>query len=1360
MAAPATASATTLAGTPAAVGATPEARTPVANPPMMLVLHNSFVSAEKFGLLQQFAVQHDVRLYDLNIEKVEPEVLRQALANTDLVLLDAPRPNDRAMLMQRLEQVERHEEASQLVVGGGAPSWKGLAPHYASALAALYAAGGEHNFQRFFQLFHAMQRGGAPQPHLMAPPRLLPATGFYHPKADQVFDSISAYLGWYAQHGSPQVLGQAVSTDRNTGIGGRGSANDLPASARRGRVAFLIHQGVITDMLTREVDQLVARSEAAGLLPIVFWQDASDPAGVAGALAKAGVDVLVNLTHMRNGSARTKDFLALDIPVIQTLRFGEGEAADWPTAVSGVPARTAAVFLAAPEGWGMSDPVVLSARTKGVEDLLPEQADMLIAKLKSLVALRHTPPARKKLALMFWNYPAGEKNMAASNLNVPRSIVSIQAALKHDGYHVGDALTEQQIIAAGQRMLGALHGSVSLDELETEGLAARYPLADYKRWLASLPSQRRAELQHGGDPARHWAVRERNGEQYFIIPRWQSGNLLIMPQMPRGPNPQAHYHDTAAAPDHLYMAAYLYLQNNYGSHALIHLGSHGTQEWLPGKDRGLAAIDYPFLAAGNIPVFYPYIQDNVGEAIQAKRRGRAVTVSHQTPPFAPAGLYDQLRDLHHLIHEYQQVDEGMVRERVRQQITHAAIQAHLHDDLGWTAQHIQQDFDGFLQQLHDHLHELARVATPLGLHTFGVPASLEHRVSTIMQQLGQPFYDALGTNSAELFADDYSELQRTPAYQAVQTMLATKAAVHLRPIGTPSDQSALKPFVERAKRLDHNLRNTQENDTLLAALAGRFVPPGAGGDPIRNPDIQSGRNLYAFEADKIPARAAYESGAKAYEQLLQAFRSEHHGAFPKKLAFSLWSSEAIRHLGVTEAQILHALGLRPVWDAGGRVTALDIIPATELGRPRVDVVVQVTGVYRDQFDSFMRLLADALDRLFRLNEPNNPIADHNRRIAATLQGSGLSHETAQAAASYRIFSNAPGAYGTGVPGLALQSTSWDDNAALARQFLSSSRYAYGSKGWGETLVQANLLAEQLRGAQAVIMSRSSSLHGVLSTDHSFEFMGGLSTAIRHLDGTAPQLLISDLRSNTIKTTGLARFLADELRARYLNPHWIAAMQQEGYAGTLQVLNVANNLFGWQVADPNTVRDDQWQALFDTYVMDTRQLGVREWFERHNPTAQAQVLERMAETIRKGYWNASNETRRALAERWLALENQFGVNTGAATTRQYIVDLAQGFGLSAAPAPAAEVVPHVIAEPQTPPKQGSRSQQERPAPRGAVKPDEPTEHVQGQVLEPVAAQQMQDYIPRYVLLVLMLLLCASGGAWQVWHNRHTGLNDAR
>jgi cobaltochelatase CobN len=267
-----------------------------------------------------------------------------------------------------------------------------------------------------------------------------------------------------------------------------------------------------------------------------------------------------------------------------------------------------------------------------------------------------------------------------------------------------------------------------------------------------------------------------------------------------------------------------------------------------------------------------------------------------------------------------------------------------------------------------------------------------------------------------------------------------------------------------------------------------------------------------------------------------------------------------------------------------------------------------------------------------------------------------------------------------------------------------------------------------------IMSRSSNLHGVLSTDHPFEFLGGLSAAIRHLDGKAPQLLISDLRSREVKTTGLARFLSDELRARYLNPQWIGAMQQEGYAGTLEVLKVTNNLFGWQAVDPSTVRDDQWQALFDTYINDTRELGTNEWFEQHNPTAQAQMLERMAEAIRKDYWDASEETRRALVQRWQELEQQFNVDTGAALTRRFIADMAQGFGLSAAPAPEAEAA---AANPQ--------------APDASANPSSPLESVQGQVLEAVQAPAHDDSRQRWAL-ALMLLLILTGALWQAVGHR--------
>ncbi len=1274
--------------------------------PVVQVLHNNFVSAEKFRHMQTIAERQGVDLRHLNVETTSSQALSAAVAGAALTVLDVPRPGDRSMVQQRLEQALQQQKslsARRLSVGGGRPVWHGLEESVGSTLAELYAAGGEANYGRFFALVSTIDEGLVPSPDLLAPPEKLPATGFYHSQAARVFDNVQSYLNWYASAASPA----------------------RPDSI--GRVAFLISRQTVTDFVTREVDELIRRSEAAGLLPIVFWADADDPQGLQGALHNATADVLVNLTHMRGGAQRTRDFKALNVPVIQTLRFREGQARDWPAAPSGVNARTAAVFLAGPEGWGVSDPLVLSAATEGIDELLPQQAQALIDKLQSLVALRHTRAADKRLALMFWNYPAGEKNLGASNLNLPRSIVSIQAALAGQGYDVGEPVSEKEVIEKGQRMLGALYGSVSLDELLAEDLAALYPLSAYESWLAGLPDEQQKQLRHHGSPDEHRAIREINGQRYFVIPRWQIGHLLVMPQMPRHADAAKHYHDTASVPDHLYMAAYLYLQQQYAAHALIHLGTHGSQEWLPGKDRGLAASDYPWLAVGSMPVFYPYIQDNVGEAIQAKRRGRAVIISHQTPPFAPAGLYDQLRDLHHLIHEYQQLDEGIVRKQVALRIRETAFAANLHRDLGWGDQQAEDDFPGFLQAVHNQLHELARTATPLGLHTFGQPASDEHRASTIVQQLGEPFYAALGLDREELFVEDHKQLKDNPAYLALHQLLK------------PSSKSALPDrvagFADRARANDLRLRDTQENEALLAGLAGGFIAPGAGGDPIRNPDVMSGRNLYAFEADKIPTRAAYDSAAMAYEQLVQAFRSEHDGQWPRKLAFSLWSSEAIRHLGITEAQILHALGLRPVWDAGGRITALDIIPTRELGRPRTDVVIQVTGVYRDQFDGFMRLLDDALVRLATLEEPGNPIVANNQRIATLLRQQGMPSDQAVAAARYRIFGNAPGQYGTGVPDLALRSTEWNDDSELAQHFLASSRHAYGRQQWGASLSKTNLLAEQLRGTQAAIMSRSSNLHGVLSTDHPFEFLGGLSAAVRHLDGQAPQLLISDLRDGEVSTTGLARLLANELRGRYLNPQWIESMQQEGYAGTLQVLNVTNNLFGWQAMDPASVRDDQWQAMFDTYVNDTRELGTREWFERHNPTAQAQILERMAEAMRKGYWNASEQTQRDLVRRWQQLAKQFDVHTGAEATRRYIADIAQGFGLGEKTAPQMESGPALD---QTADNPGATEQE--------------IQTVNGQILERVEAPAESS--PETLLVLLLLLSVAvTGGARQWWDGRH-------
>jgi len=622
---------------------------------------------------------------------------------------------------------------------------------------------------------------------------------------------------------------------------------------------------------------------------------------------------------------------------------------------------------------------------------------------------------------------------------------------------------------------------------------------------------------------------------------------------------------------------------------------------------------------------------------------------------------------------------------------------------------------------------MAEANVPLGLHTFGEAASPEHRLATVLQQLGPQFLQALKLSEDEPLAEDFTGLQKSLPYRTLQRFLRNGEQAG------SIDDPGLREQIVRAIDLDANLAETGEIEALLAGLAGGFIAPGPGGDPVRNPDVPSGRNLYAFEADKLPTRTAYEAGGKALEQLLASYREEHEGETPQKLAFSLWSSEAMRHLGVLESQILHALGVRPVWDTGGRVRALQIIPAAELGRPRIDVVVQVTSVYRDQFDGFMRLLADVVEQLAALDEPGNVLASNSRALAQRLSDQGVDADSAEQLSQLRLFGNEPGDYGTGVSQLTLDSTRWEDEAQLADQFLSRLQYGYGTRSWGEKIDGQNLFAEQLKGVQAAVMARSSELNGVLSTDHPFEFLGGLSLAIRHLDGTSPSLYISDLRKSEPRTTGAASYLARELRSRYLNPQWITAMQQEGYAGTLEVLNVANNLWGWQAADRSLVRADQWQALHDTFVTDRHELGLSQWFEEHNSTAQAQLIERMVEAIRKGYWDASEDTRRELTERWQVLTRDHGADTGEAITREFIEQMAVGYGLAldvSQPSPATPASDATMAG----------------------------ETVRGQVMQEVAEQPTEAPNPwRIALGIAALLVCLLLGAMrQAFANRRLAI----
>jgi cobaltochelatase CobN len=411
------------------------------------------------------------------------------------------------------------------------------------------------------------------------------------------------------------------------------------------------------------------------------------------------------------------------------------------------------------------------------------------------------------------------------------------------------------------------------------------------------------------------------------------------------------------------------------------------------------------------------------------------------------------------------------------------------------------------------------------------------------------------------------------------------------------------------------------------------------------------------------------------------------------------------------------------------VDRLEIMPAAQLHRPRIDVLMQPTSVYRDQFDVFMRLLADGIDRVSALNEETGPAANA-RALEKRLAASGIAPDRARELSRLRIFTNAPGDYGTGLPErlVADGKASWQNEADLADAYLARLGHAYGARDWGLSLEGADLFIEQLRDVDAAVLMRSSNVHELLSTDHPFEHLGGLSLAVRAVSGRTPDIFITDMRGSEARVVTAGSAISEELRARYLNPHWISAMQKEGYAGANAIAGIVNNLWGWQVTDPSSVRADQWQAMHDTYVADSRKLGLGRFFAQVHPGAQLQMVDRMLEAVSRGYWQADEATRTSLARRRAELERSVARSDQAG---QDLLDRA-GFGLSAPSSTPAQATAAVSAAPAAA-QASPRSEAEPPI---------------GRVLErqkpPVAAPlpALRGQLPSLLLILVLLLTGAA------------------
>jgi len=632
--------------------------------------------------------------------------------------------------------------------------------------------------------------------------------------------------------------------------------------------------------------------------------------------------------------------------------------------------------------------------------------------------------------------------------------------------------------------------------------------------------------------------------------------------------------------------------------------------------------------------------------------------------------------------QYMALSEGETRTRTQTMILQQVMALNIFEDINWTSEKASANFDTFFVELHDYLHEMAEESQPLGVHTFGQTLEDAHIITTLLQMLGEDFTKPAAkfereqklTLPAELTQRLYSEDMENNKVAQLYDLEGFKLLwLSLVSESTPSEISEeLVQGVEKAKALMADFKGQQEMPAFLNALNGRYSVTGYGGDPVRSPEaMPTGKNLIGFNPAKVPSKAAWEVGKRMMEETIAQHRQDK-GQYPDKLAFSLWSLETMRHHGVLESQVMAAMGVRPVWDDNGIIRGTEIIPYAELKRPRVDVVLSATGLYRDAFPNVMLMLAKAVKQVSELKEENNSVYKNTQALKASLLESGVDAGEAEYLSTVRIFSNESGAYGSGLADTSLASGTWETDSKLSDLYLARMGFVFGADEtrWSEQV--ENLYGKVLSGTDAVMFSRSTNLYGMTTSDDPFQYFGGLSLAIRNLDGKSPEMLIANLRqANATKTENLKTFMAREMRTRAFHPRWIEEAQKEGYAGALQMLDRINNFWGWTVMSPESITDAQWQEFADIYVKDKYNMDMREFFEQANPTNLAQMIERMLEAERKDYWETDAETMKILVETYLDVARQHDVLSDNEAFNEYLTNQAQGYGLDLAGVPMAQ-----------------------------------------------------------------------------------------
>ncbi|WP_373535938.1 cobaltochelatase subunit CobN [Microcoleus sp.] len=963
---------------------------------------------------------------------------------------------------------------------------------------------------------------------------------------------------------------------------------------------------------------------------------------------------------------------SLDVPVLQAI-FSGGGLEQWETQLQGLSPRDVAMNVALPEVDGKI--ITRAVSFKAVQTWNDEletdvvgyvAADDRISFVADLTAnwvkMKQTPAANRRIAIILANYPTRNARLANGvGLDTPASCVEILKAMQQAGYQI------ENIPASGNELIELLTSGVTNDPegRELQPVRQSLDLAEYQKYFASLPQ----EVQDG--ICNRWGLAEGHTQgrdtalpcRYFPIPGIQFGNVFVGIQPSRGYelDPALNYHAPDLEPTHNYLAYYYWLREKLGIDAIIHAGKHGNLEWLPGKSIALSNKCYPEVALGAMPNFYPFIVNDPGEGSQAKRRSQAAIIDHLTPPMTRAELYGPLQQLEALIDEYceaQSLDPSRL-PMIRDRIVALTNQENLDKDLG--IQLNKSEFTEFITRTDGYLCELKESQIRDGLHIFGqcpegrqlrdLIIAIARHPTNARSGITRALAEDSGYDFDPLTADPTSIIQNRTAGD-LTAELEEKAAELVDNLienirVSPRLSAVANPEIGEATQLELDwiesyllpslLQTNQEITNLLRGLDGRHIPSGASGAPTRGrPDVlPTGRNFYSVDIRAIPTETAWRVGRVAAETLIERYTQEN-GEYPKTLGLSVWGTSTMRTGGDDIAEALALLGVQPIWDGPSRrVVDFEILPVAVLGRPRVDVTLRISGFFRDAFFNLIDLFDSAVKAVANLEEPaeDNPLAAQVKQEILDWEAAGLSREDAEVRSQFRVFGSKPGAYGAGLQGI-IEAQNWTGDGDLAKAYINWSSYAYTSSSssnlqgdvagvkqgeWGCCAPEA--FEKRLGEMQIVLQNQDNREHDILDSDDYYQFQGGMTAAIRNLQGKNPETYFGD---NSIPENPKVRKLKEEIarvyRSRAVNPKWIEGAMRHGYKGAFEIAATVDFLFAYD-ATANCVEDFMYEGIAEAYIFDEKVQG---FIQENNPWALRDMAERLLEARQRGLWQSANQ----------------------------------------------------------------------------------------------------------------------------------------